>query len=710
MSHALKADFVFELYSEEIPASYQLEAWKSWQQSLPGLLERALLEYGQLEVWATPRRLVVYIQDLQSHQKKVKEVLRGPPREMCFVSGQPSQALLGFAAKAGVSWQEINFVYDGKREYAQAQREKGGQSAFLVLPSLFAELISKTTFPRSMRWGAYDFLYARPLLSYFAMYGRQELVFPQEGLWKLVKHSHGVFAHSYCENQLYKIEKASDYYNFLQKKNIWVDPQKRKEYILQQLHATAKKEGLFLVENPELLEEVTFLVEAPQVLCGSFPEKFLKLPRCVILSEMQQHQRYFGLQNEMGELASRFLIVANLPNQDIVAQQNVIEGNERVIKARLEDGAFYYEEDRRTPLWQKAEELGKIIFLENLGTMKDKARRLAQHAQSLQRAGVFPYIPESTIERAALLCKADLATKLVYEFDHLQGEIGSIYAAMDGESYDIVHAIFEHYLPRNQGDLYPQTPLGILLSLCDKLDNICAGFLTNKEPTASTDPLGLRRQAIYILEIILKNNLSFSFTQLLPDILAHFENLVSVDKSVAEAIWDFLRARYVTIFEKDGFDRSLIQAGIFSESDDIKDLYLRISAIRQIKEKDSENEFRNLLLSFKRMKNIVEDFKKKFPFETIPTSPKEELFVLPEEKKLYELALALREKIDHGKNEKNYYAVFSYLAQNKKIIDLFFDRVMVMHEDRHLRDNRLALLLYATEKVQSLVNLSLLGT
>lgn len=707
---AKSQDFLFELYTEEIPAFYQQGAYHYWCENLVPLLKQELLEFQDIKFFATPRRLGFYITDLAEVQKKIKKVLRGPAREICFADGQPTKALLGFAAKANLSWQEVSFVSDGKKEFAQVEIEIGGKNAFEVMGDVLGHFVLKTPFPKTMRWANFEFLYARPILGYYAQYGENLVFFPKRGIWNWVKSLNGIFVDFGFPEKIQPLKQAKDYFVFLESHGILVEVEKRRNYIAQELEAKAKSIGLKWVKNEELLEEVNFLVEAPKIFVAEFPKEFLKLPDCVILSEMQTHQRYFALENDKKEISSKFLIVANtLKNNDEVAK-NIIRGNERVLKARLEDGAFYYEEDRKTQLWDKVPELKKIQFLENLGTMYDKAARLIKHAKALQKHGVFPEIKPETIERTAFLCKADLSTKLVYEFDHLQGEIGSIYARLDQEREDIAVAIFEHYLPRHQKDQYPNTPLGILLSLSDKLDNLVSGFLSGKEPTATTDPLGLRRQTIYLLEIILKNNLSFSFQSLLSQITTHFTDLVNLPEGLELKIWDFVRNRFVTIFEKEGFSIELIRAGIYSGSDDIYDLYLKISALQKLqKTPTTEENFTALLLSFKRMKNIVEDFKQNYPEEKIPLTVNEELLRQNEEKSLYEFALKLEELLQYSEKQKKYDEVFSFLARNKPTIDLFFDKVMVMHENLDLRQNRLALLQKATSKVQNLLDLSLIG-
>ncbi len=709
MSGVEKADFLFELYSEEIPAAYQPGVVRYWESKLPGLLREQLIAAGEIKIMATPRRLVVQIANLPACQDTREEVLKGPPKHLCFTHGNPTPALQGFAAKVGLPIEQVNFTGDAKGEYAIATVRRGGQPTLPLVGNCLAEMISSTPFPRSMRWGNHDFLYARPLLSYLAVYGRERITFDNHALWHLLPPVAGTIPHFILHRQQVPISSTLEYEQVLSAAGILIDQHQRKETIRQQLLAVARQADGTPVIDDALLSEVTWLVERPTVVLAEFPREFLQLPECVILSEMQGHQRYFGIRLANGKLSHKFLIVSNGAAEDAAALANIRAGNIRVLRARLEDGAFFYREDRKRPLVERIPDLKKIGYQENLGSMFDKAERLTRHAASLQQLGIFAHLPGEQVRRAALLCKADLTTQLVYEFDHLQGEIGSIYAAQDGEPEEVSRAIFEHYLPRSQDDDYPQSPLGVLLSLADKLDNVCAGFLLGKQPTSSADPFGLRRQVIYVLELIIRNRLSFSFPRMLEMLLQNFSPLKQADAATAATIWEFVRARFVTVFEKEGFDKNLIRAGIFSGSEDIFDLFLRMAALKRLKKSGDEQSLNALLLSFKRMSNILADYSKKYPNEKITEEVSAALFQEQEEHNLLALSQWLREKAAGCRSEEDYTAFFRFLAAEKKTVDQFFDKVMVMHDNPEIRNNRLALLRFALNPVAALLDLSQLS-
>ncbi|MDH5721609.1 MAG: glycine--tRNA ligase subunit beta [Spirochaetia bacterium] len=702
-----KADFIFELYTEEIPASYQKDAVRQVEKNLPLFLKENQIEYESYEIGASPRRMYVYVKQASLTQSVVEEKIKGPPKNICFdKENKPTKALEGFSQKANLPVEKITFEEMGKTEYATALVKKGGQKTEEVLPGIFEKLIKSLEFKKTMRWGDLDIEYARPIIQYFAMLDNKELSF-SGSLWDVINRGEGICVSFATGMKFEKIKNPEDYFTLLRNNGVIVNHNERKEFIEKELIKTAEENSLKPVLSPELLDEVNFLVEKPQIVTAEFPKEYLELPDIVTLSEMQEHQKYFGMREKNGSLSSKFLIVSNQDVSEKETRQNIKTGNERVLKARLSDGSFFFQEDRKISLSERIEKLKKVLFQEGLGSLFEKQERLKEIAALLKNENAyFQKIEDKNIKRACDLLKTDLTTNLVYEFDHLQGEIGKIYAQYDKEDKSVCDAIFEHYLPRRQGDSMPDTDLGVLLSLSEKFDNIYGGFLLGKNPTASQDPFGLRRQALYAIEIIIKNELKFSFQKFIEGFSEIYpEKFQNKNKEVQKEIWIFFRARIGTIFEKEGFNKKLIAAGLESEGSDIYDLYCKLFALKDIQ---SDPEFGDLMTAFKRMNNIVEDALKAKNFSAEKTQLDVSAFVENEESSLYKYAEEFQKLIHPQMSISDYEKFFLSLAKSKKDVDEFFDNVMVMVDDEKIKQNRLALLSFVIKPVKSVLKLEAL--
>jgi len=708
------SDFIFELYTEEIPAAYQQSAIRQWQQRLPGLLESNLLVCKRIECGGTARRIYIYLTDLQPGRLEKEEELKGPPEDLCFDGkNMATAAMKGFAAKAGVKVKDVRFKEIKNKSYAVALQKIGGGSAVETLLPLINGLITSTSFPKSMHWADSSLNYARPVVHYFARYGGKKIK-PADKNCKFlgeIRQSDNILVHSSAVEKSLKLEDAKDYFKVLKFAGVLVKPDFRLDKIKGELKKTAAKNKLFLLENEDLLNEVNFLVESPVVICGKFPEDFLELPEVVILSEMNQHQKYFALVNSRKKLNNKFLIVADTGEKSTQTLNNIRSGNERVLIARLQDGSYFFSEDRKRPLIENSHKLKNLLFQEGLGSIYDKKERLKKISQVLLNLSDFPVpVQEGYIDRACDLLKADLVSHLVFEFEHLQGDIGRIYAGLDGEPDVICQAIYEHYQPRNQEDEHPSSALGTLLSLAEKIDNIIAGFLLGKQPTANTDPQGLRRQSLFLIQQIIDNKIHLNFDSLISKLLEIYpiENNKYIKNTrlgaVSDDIWDFTRVRLATIFEKQGFDKPLVRAGLYSGNTDIYNQFLKLSAMKDLQ---SDQEFKDLMSAFKRMSNIIADYKQKITSEQIPESVKPELFKTKEEKKLFEISENIRGKLEESmKYQKDYESIFKMLADSKPAVDLFFDNVLVMDKDEAIRDNRIALLYSVIQPLKQLLDLN----
>ncbi len=697
---------LFELATEEIPAAYQKNLVADWEKRVPQLLKATGLPFKAVAVFGTARRIAFVASDIAERGEDSSETLQGPAKSVAIgADGKPSPALIGFAKKAGLPPEQITFRDTGKGEYATATVAHKGKTLRETLPKLLHELLSQFRFPRSMRWADLPTVYARPVAGYYLQYGKTKWDLPSgEIAGTILEHLpfRPVRGHFILDKNVIEIDDAAQYAAALSKHHIIADAKSRREKIAAILKDAAAKEKLTLIENAALLDEVNFIVERPEVVVGSFSADYLRLPDGVILSEMNQHQRYFGLRESNTKLSNKFLIIANADTSAAGTVANIKSGNERVLRARLSDGAFFFDEDLKRPLTDRVGDLKQIVFHDGLGTLLEKSSRIAKFAALFAKSSV----PEATLTEAAKLIKADLTTALVYEFDHLQGEIGAVYAERAGLKPEICTAIHEHYLPRFQGDSLPASKLGALMSLADKWDNIVAAFALGKEPTASQDPFAIRRQTLYFIQILVAQKISLPLTAFIAESLkilsADATAKIADAAAVQDKILQFLKGRLATIFEADGFDKKLTRAAIFSGSDDAFDLYARASALRDIAEKDRTN-FDALLTAFKRMANIST--------EKTATNPDAALFTEAAENGLY----ALAEKLHKLAAEKttdplaHYRNIFAEFAAGKITVDEFFNSVMVNHDDAKIRTNRLALLAYTLSAVNSLLDLEQLS-
>ena len=694
--------FIFEIYTEEIPAAYQQAAVENWQKNAEKLFVDNKIDAKGIRILATPRRLALFVSQLSEFQTSATEVLKGPPRSSCFdQQNQPTAALKGFAAKAKTTPDAIQFEKSEKGEYAIANVQTGGESSLQILPQILDTLIKGLKFPRTMRWSDGETLYARPILQYFAAYGNKTgLSMHGTGIFNFIQHSSELQGHFIFSPGGMNLPSAGEYEQQLQNIEIVVDPVTRKNRIVELLTKAAGNETLVL--SDATLNEVIYLVERPGVVRCSFPEEFLRIPDIVIISEMEEHQRYFALRRADGSLSNEFLVVTNGNPHNKEAKLNIRSGNERVLKARLSDGAFFYDEDRKRTLISRLPDLKTIIFQEGLGTLYDKVERLKPLVKLLSRQVFDNQLEEEQLFRAVELMKADLTTQLVYEFDHLQGQIGRIYALADKEHPEVAAAIEEHYRPRFQGDSAPETQIGTVLSIAEKLDNLAAGYILGRQPTSSQDPFGLRRQALYLLEMIIAQGKYFSFPDVIRQSLQGFEKNTTEPIDIAfqsEQIWEFLKGRFVTVFEKEGFDKPLIKAGVYCGSDDVVDIFERMNAIREVRERGDA--FSALMSAFRRMDNILETAKVSDDAKINDT-----LFLSDAEKNLFEMSQQLNKMIDIEK--RNYGQIFQFLSEQRENVDQFFESVMVMHDDPKIKNNRIALLQATVLPVKKLLDLNYL--
>lgn len=650
------------------------------------------LVFKEVSTYGTPRRLALYVTGLEEKQEDLVEEVKGPSQRVAFdEEGRPTKAAKGFARSQGVAVEELVVKETRGGAYVYAIKKKEGIPTIQVLPSLLPQLIRGLSFPKPMRWGNGEMRFARPIRWLVALYGEEVVGFSLAGLVadRLTR------GHRFLCPEPIVLKQPADYFSELEKGFVIVDQNRRRQMIWEQVQNLAEEIGGRVEPDEELLEEVTYLVEYPTALVGSFAEEYLQLPEEVLITPMREHQRYFPVRDREGRLLNRFITVRNGTSDHL---EIVREGNEKVLRARLADAKFFYQEDLKYRLADKVEKLKEIVFQERLGTVWDKVERLKPLTRYLitvlgMDAGLIP-----AAERAAYLCKADLVTNMVYEFPELQGIMGYYYARHDGEEDRVSMAIREHYLPRFAGDVLPQSPLGMVLSIADRIDSIVGCFAVGIQPTGSQDPYALRRQALGICNIILERGLEFSLHQLIRQAYGLYRDKTELEFSeaeVVEQVGSFFRQRLENILEEKGIRYDVVKAVVSAQWDDLYDAYLRAVAVQEFRQDPG---FEELLTAFNRAGNLAGKA------EVGSVNP--ELFEEKVEMELYDAFARVKERGEPLLNGRSYAAALKEIASLREPIDNFFNGVMVMVEDARLRNNRLALLKQITDYILRIADLS----
>jgi glycyl-tRNA synthetase beta chain len=685
-------DFLLEIGTEEIPARFMESALSQLQQLGEQMLTENRIGYRQLKVYGTPRRLTLYVWGVEQQQSELVEEVKGPPKRAAFdEKGNPTKAAIGFARSQGVEVADLIVRETPSGEYVFARKVQSGRPTLDVLAAKLPNLITSLSFPRPMRWGSGELRFARPIRWILALLGEEVVEFQLDGL-RSGQKTYGlrIFA---PEPMI--IRQPEEYFQKLLQGYVIVDQEQRKKMIWEAAQETAAKVGGQVHPNEELLEEITYLLEYPVPVCGSFPERFLRLPPEVIVTPMQEHQRYFPVWDGRGKLLPKFITFCNGPVEDL---ELVREGNEKVLRARLQDAEFFYEEDLKTPLADKVEKLREIVFLEGLGTIYDKVGRLVALSRYLGELLGFAEAEIRAAERAALLSKADLVTNMVYEFPELQGIMGGEYARASGEPEDVCQAIREHYCPRFSGDQVPQTKLGAVVAIADKIDNLVGCFGLGLEPTGSQDPYALRRQALGICHICLHWGFDFSLEALIArswDAYGEGVRFKVAYESAKESLQEFFRVRLRHIFLEQGYDFDLVEAALGGSSDRICLVQKRLEALAALR---GTPEFEALLTAYTRVANLSRNTS---TTEIIPELLQEE-----EEKQLFTFWRELKGELEQLLQGEEFQQALVKSASLVGPVDRFFTNVMVMVEDEQLRQNRLALLKDMTITLEKFGDLS----
>ncbi len=668
-------DLLIEIGTEEIPAAFLSKAFVDIKTQAQKMLTHMRLDHGEIKVLATPRRLTLQVADLACGQEDRVVENMGPAKRIAFTEdGQPSKAGIGFARGQGVKPEELEIVSTEKGEYVCARKSETGEKTTKLLAQALPAFIMDIPFRKSMRWHDLDARFARPIHWLLALYGDQTIDFDCAGISSAAT-SRG---HRFMAPNKFTVKQPADYVELCRQAKIIVDQNERKEMIKDQLAAIEKQLGGTIIEDPELLETVTNIVEYPHAIVGSFDESFLELPEEVLITVMRHHQKYFCLRDQQGKLMANFITVNNTVARD---PEIVVKGNQRVLLARLNDARFFYQEDLKIPLTDFVERLRNVVFQAKLGTSYEKVERFKNLAEKI--ADQLCPTKKAAISRTAQLCKADLESNMVCEFSDLQGIMGREYARAAGENKAIAIGIHEHYMPTGAGGALPSNDCGAVVGLADKIDTIVGCFGVGLQPTGSADPYALRRQVLGIINICLDRNYHLPLGELINQALKLLENKIEKPaESIAIEIIEFIKGRFFNNLTASGIPAGVIEAVLATGFDDIVNSHEKICALNRFRHRE---DFSDLLTAFKRIMNITR--KEKENYKLIPESLKEGA-----ETNLFQIWQTVAKRLSKDLENNDYDQAFSTVAELKISVDTFFDEVMVMVDEQDIRENRLALL------------------
>lgn len=662
---------LLEIGTEEVPAHVMPGILSQLKENAAKTFEELRIEYKNIKTLGTPRRSALLVEGLAEQQADLSKENRGPAVNIAFdADGNPTKAAQGFARGQGVKPEEL-VTKDG---YVYAMvHEKGGQTVDLLGETLKG-LVDGLNFPNNMHWANLDYKFIRPLRWLVALYGQDVIDFEVAN----VKSGRTSRGHRFLSEGDFEIANAEDYVEACRKASIIVDQNERCEMIRQQIAEVAAANGGQAEVNEDLLEEVLYLVEYPTALCGKFDEKYLALPAEAVITPMRDHQRYFPVLKD-GQLLPLFITIRNGGKEHL---ETVQHGNERVLRARLEDAQFFFDEDRKKTLEQHGEKLKTVVFQDGLGTIYDKALRLEVLAGYIADAIGANEQDKKDAVRAAKLAKADLVTGMVTEFTELQGVMGREYALLDGETKAVAQAIDEHYMPRFAGDSQPASVAGRIVSLADKIDTIVGTFSRGLIPTGSQDPFALRRQALGIVNMLKEAQYHISLSQL----VAKAMELLKIADAGQQAklqndVADFMKLRLKNVLADAGIRYDVVDA-VFVTVDDIYGVFLRAQAVNEAVKQDMEK----TIQAFVRTGNIARKA------EDVQAAVEAGLLAEQVEKDLYKAYEAAASKVEKEIAAQDYAGAIATLSQLAAPIDAFFDGVMVMDKDEKIKNNRLGLL------------------
>ena len=668
--------YLLEIGTEELAYKFIPSAMEQLKNEFSKTLEENEIKFSDIKVYATPRRLAVIIENIAEKQEDIEKTIKGPIANIAYdENGNLTKAAIGFANKNGINPEKL-YKQDN---YVWAKIEQKGKDTKELLKSAVPNIILKLKGTHFMRWADLDIKFQRPIRWIVSLFNEEK----GEIEIANIKSSNITRGHRFSKSEI-EIKNPDEYLTVLESANVIADVQKRKETIVKLAKEKSKEIGAKIAIDEDLLDEVTFITEWPIPVICSFEEKYLQIPEKVIVTVMAVHQRYFPLYKE-GKLLNKFITISNYVGDTF---ENIKAGNERVVKARLEDAIFFVQEDTQKPLLSYLEALKGVTFQKGFGSVYDKTQRIYELSKQIAKD---LNIPTQTIERTALLCKADLVTKLVFEFTELQGYIGADYALRSGESKEVSKGIMEHYFPLNADSEVAESIEGQVVGIADKIDTVVTVFADGKKISGSQDPLGVRRATLGILKTILNKDLKINITKLLKQTIELLPVQIEDKNKLFETVKSFMEQRLIILLS-DKYKHDILEACI-SEKDvlsDLKDLTVRLDIVSDIVNKDTYSQFHESINRIIRLIKTENDF----------TDVKEDLFVIQVEKDLYNAAKNINENtLDYNQLEEKLVKIIPFITE-------FFDKVLVMDKDENIKRNRLNLLYSIKQKFAKLADFS----
>ncbi len=668
-------DLLIELGTEELPPKALKKLIQTFEAGIQQGLEKAELNFSSIRSYAAPRRMAVVVNDLQVRQQDRQVERRGPAVTAAFDSdGNPTKAVQGFARSCGVEVDALDKMETDKGAWLVfKQHQKGAETSDLIA-DILQKSLQALPIPKRMRWGDLPGEFVRPVHWLVLLFGDDVIPLDLLGVTS-GRESRG---HRFHSPKAIRIESAQSYVTQLETRHVLVDMAVRHETIHNQILELAAKLGGEAVLNEDLLDEVTGLVEWPVALSGSYDKRFLELPAEALISSMEEHQKYFAIQNKSGELLPYFITICNIESRD---PAQVVAGNERVILPRLSDSAFFWDTDRKQPLADRQDKLKTIVFQNKLGSVYDKSARVAKLAAVIadQIGG-----DSALAERAALLAKCDLVTEMVGEFPDLQGIMGRYYARLDGEQNEVAEAVYEQYLPRFSGDALAQTKIGQAVSLAEKLDTLVGLFGIGQPPTGVKDPFALRRAALGVLRIVIENKLDLDLTDLLQQAQQGFDGILT-EQDVTSQLVGYFFDRLKGYALDQGYHADVFEAVLSVQPTRPLDFMQRLNAVAEFRQLEQA---KSLAAGNKRIANIL----RKNDVEGKAGAINKALLQEAAEQALADKLAEVTNIVQPLMNAADYTAVLRCLADMRETVDGFFDHVMVMADNEAVRNNRLALL------------------
>ncbi len=688
-------ELVLEIGTEEIPSGYLESGLKGFRGLAESYLRHNRIKIeGDLYTCGTPRRLVLVGKAIADKQEDTIQEMTGPPTKAAFdEKGNPTNAALGFARKQGVSVDELQVLETSKGEYLYIKRRVPGRATTEILSEILPDVISNIPWPKSMRWASGGFSFVRPIHWILALFSGEIVPFEVAGM----RSGNRTKGHRFMWPQAVEVKGLQDYMRRMKECSVIIDQGERKREVKKVVSTAAQTVSGIADEDPELLSTVTNMVEFPFATCGGFDNVFLDLPDPVLITAMKEHQRYFPVRGRDGRLMPNFVAVNNTVPRD---ESIVRKGHEKVLRARLGDAKFFFKQDRKRPLEHRLEDLKAVIYQAELGTSFAKVQRLTKLAEYLTERIAPEKIDD--VGLAARLCKCDLVTEMVMEFSCLQGTMGEIYARLDGHPEDVCRAISDHYLPLQADSKLPESLIGSIVGIADRMDTIVGCFAIGVEPTGTADPYGLRRHALAIIRIVRDNK---KITVSLPDFVRKAASVLNeavsfnVDEAVGKVI-HFIKDRLRNMLVSQGFGHELVDSVIAGDFRFLHQVEQRILALNRFR--DYPGSFEALATASKRIMNIVKGFEG-------TNRVNADLFENESEENLWKTFQVVRGEVKKEMDGGNYFEALNVMARLSGPIDEFFSQVMVMAEDKRLRENRLDMLREAKELFLQIADLSKLG-